>query len=242
MLGDICFYLKHHSGLLDLDNADTISVFVTKIIASHYLKQADFLRALTSDIGWRLTRRDEFVFGTKMIEAQWSDIQSLERRIGEYCEALEAVMIQLKIPLEEPNMQKAQTWSDVAEDFQFLLMRFKSIQQRAVALNAAMTGLAGMAGNRQSLKETKTTKTLTVLGLIFIPLAYTASLFSMAEPYAPGSEKFWLYFAISIPLIALLMGTFYLIDAKFDRLSQLRPRTDMRRRIAKAINLEGGLE
>lgn len=216
MLGDVCFYLQHHSSILDLDSLDCTSVFLARIIASHYLKQADYLRALASDIAWRLTRKDEVVFGTRAVEAQWSDVQSLERRMSEYCEALEAVLIQLRIPFEDPNTATAQRWTDVTTDFQFLYMQFRSIRQRVVALNSAMTGLAGMAGNRQSVKEAKSSKALTFLGLIFIPLAYTASLFSMAEPYGPGYEKFWLYFAISFPLIALLVGIFYMVDTGAD--------------------------
>jgi len=189
---------------------------MTKIIASHYLKQADYLRAITSDIGWRLTRKDKVVFAIETVEARWSDIQSLERRMSEYCEALEAAMIQLRIPFEEPDMQKMQTWCDITRDFQFLYMRFNDIRHRTAMLNSAMTGLAGMAGNRQSLKEARITKALTFLGLVFIPLAYTASLFSMPEPYGPGYERFWLYFTISVPLMVFLVGSFYLVDIGYN--------------------------
>jgi len=53
---------------------------MTKIIASHYLKQADYLPgAITFDIGWRLTLKGEVDFAIETVEARWSDIQSLER-------------------------------------------------------------------------------------------------------------------------------------------------------------------
>jgi Mg2+ and Co2+ transporter CorA len=83
-------------------------------------------------------------------------------------------------------------------------MRFKEILDRARGLDTAINALAQMASNLQQLKEARSTKTLTVVGLVFIPLAYTASLFSMASPYGPGYSQFWLYFIISIPLAAIV--------------------------------------
>ena len=170
MLEDICLYLKHHSNLLNLDNSDCVALFLTKIIASHYLKQMEYLRAIISNIEWHLTRKDNVVFAIETAEARWSDIQSLECRTSDYCEALESIMIQLRIPFEEPDMQKIQTWCDIARDFQFRYLRFSDIRRRTATLNSAMTGLPGMAGNRQSLKEARIAKTLTLLGLCLFHL------------------------------------------------------------------------
>lgn len=45
----------------------------------------------------------------------------------------------------------------------------------------------------ESLQETKKASILTFLALIFVSLAYTASLFSMAREWQPRGSKFQYY-------------------------------------------------
>ncbi|KAK7981365.1 hypothetical protein PG988_003603 [Apiospora saccharicola] len=220
LLEDMCFYLDHYSSFLDLKDAESsVAVVAQKIAASHYHQLHDFVRSVVSSTQWRLSRQDNLDrFDAGQAEAQWSDTQALERRLGEYYEELECTMIQCRIPLHDLDVERVGSWKDVGADFQFLYMRFKDLRRRVEGLNSAITALTSLAAARQTLKsqevalaEAKNTKVLTFLGLVFIPLAYTAAMFSMAEPYAPGGEKFWQYFAISFPLIVLVGSLYYLI-------------------------------
>lgn len=92
-------------------------------------------------------------------------------------------------------------------------MRLQALRHRTECLNSAITGLAKIVGNRQaykeqqlgvqeakrSIREAKSTKAITLLGLFFIPLAYTSSLFSLTDSFAPGGLYFWVYWAASFP-------------------------------------------
>lgn len=148
-----------------------------------------------------------------------------ERRTSEYCEDIEAIMIQLGIPLERPQPHRAGeepevSWTDSAADY---------LRHRAEHLNSALTRLAKIATNRQavrqqqlavqafqeqrrSTREAKRTKAVTLLGLLFIPIAYTSSLFSMSEPFRPGDPQFWIYFVASAPLVVLVILGYYILD------------------------------
>ena len=235
MLDDLCFYLRQHSGQLTagLDaGPDAIAVFVKKVVAAQYLELFNFARAVVSQVQWSMSRQDRVDLGSldvASVEAQWSDVQALERRANEYCEDLDAAMLQCGIPLADrpdpaacavapvvPGASVAAAappqWDDVTAEFQLLRLWLGNVRRRAELLNAAVTGLASMSGNRQALREAKSTKALTLLGLIFIPLAYTASLFSMTEPYGPGHERFWMYFAISLPLILCVVGIYTVVE------------------------------
>lgn len=214
MLNDICFYLELHGKSFDLEDPASVNLIVSKIIASQYLKQSEYLAAVISQYQWQMSRQERLSINVAEVECQWSDSQALDRRMSEYCESLGWNMMQLGIPFDEPDMRNAKDWRDINVDYQFLYKRFQDTRHRAEQLSSLITGLASMAGNRQSVFEAKSTKTLTVLGLVFIPLAYTASLFSMAEPYAPGNKLFWVYFAISIPLIGVLLAIYYLVDKR----------------------------
>lgn len=217
MLEDVCFYLEHYASLLDLKDAESVALVAKKLAASHYNQLYDFVRSVLSSTQWLLSRQDNLNrFDATQAEAQWSDTQALERRLGEYYEELECTMIQCRIPLQDLDVEHIGDWKDVGADFQFVYMRLKDIRRRVDGLNSAITALTSLAAARQALtsqevalKEAKNTKVLTLLGLVFIPLAYTATMFSMTEPYAPGGDKFWLYFAISFPLIALVGSLYY---------------------------------
>ncbi len=185
--------------------------------------------------------------------------------MGEYCEDLESIMLQIGIPLQTPDTSscphlslpfsasptlaaspaassrtsldtydgtplcgpyQTRHWTDCTADYQYLLMRFRELRHRTECLNSAVTGLASISGNRQaykeqqlalqtakrSIREAKSNKAVTLLGLVFIPLAYTSQLFSMADPYGPAGQQFWIYFATALPLIVVVIGGFYVLD------------------------------
>ncbi|WQF88851.1 Putative corA, transmembrane region [Colletotrichum destructivum] len=232
MLEDLSFYLETHSGLVDTAEPDAaVGVFVKKIVASHFLKQTEHLRATLSAVQRGLTRKQDLAkMPMAKVEALWSDMQGWERRTGEYLEDLEGIMLQLGIPLSNPapvadvaDAAANAAWRDCAADFQFLHLRFRELRHRTETLNAAVTGLAGITGNRQaykeqqrSIREAKSTKAVTLLGLVFIPLAYTSSLFGMEVPYGPGGEFFWIYFVTSAPLILVVLLGYYVLDFGYD--------------------------
>lgn len=226
-LDDISFYLQTYSSTLDLSDSSSLRVFVAKITASHYLKLAEFLRSITEGVQWKLSRRSDLTsFAVSAVEELWSDVQSWKRRIGEYKDDLEAIMLQLRIPLAIPDLSRTEKWTDCAADYQFLLMSFKEIEQRVNSLNNSIAALTSIAGNRQafkdqelslkaaerSIREAKSAKALTILGIVFIPLAFTSSLFSMSDSYLPGGEPFWLYFVVSLPLVGLVFVAYYILE------------------------------
>ncbi|KAK1724649.1 hypothetical protein CaCOL14_005505 [Colletotrichum acutatum] len=249
MLDDLAFYLETHAGLVDSTEPESVvNVFVSKIVASHLLKQTEHLRATLSAVQRGLTRKQDLAkLPMTKVEALWSDMQGWERRTGEYLEDVEGIMLQLGIPLSPtqtpatgstappigippqpgsvpgpgtgPERSNVTAWSDSSADFQFLHLRFRELRHRTEMLNAAVTGLAGITGNRQaykeqqrSIREAKSTKAVTLLGLVFIPLAYTASVFSIEKPFGPGGELFWVYFVTSAPLILVVMVGYYVLD------------------------------
>ena len=227
LLDDVVFYIKTHSNALDLTDPDSLRTFVEKITASHYLKLARFIQTVIEKVQFNLSRRQDLTsFAIAAVEEQWSDVQALERRIGEYKDDLEAIMLQSRIPFESPNLKHAVDWKDRAADYQFLYMRFKEIGQRANSLNGSTAALAGLTNNRhavkaqdlvleateRSIREAKSAKALTMLGVVFIPLAYVSSLFSMSDPYRPGEKLFWVYFVVALPLIVLTIFGYYTLE------------------------------
>lgn len=232
MLDDLCFYLRRHTThITRKSNSSVVSndaaIFAKKIIAAHYLQLFNFTRSVTSDVQFHMSRLDRLgmdYFDSAFVSSgQWSDAQALERRISEYCADIESIMLNCSIPLDnQPDVAGcaaassssplAPLWYDCVADFQVLHLRFGDVRRHAELLNTAITGLTSISGNQKALREAKSTKALTLVGLVFIPLAYTATLFSMTESFGPGGERFWVYFAVSVPLIIFVLGAYTILD------------------------------
>lgn len=219
MADDLCFYLTTHGGLVDTGMAtpDSVSFFLKKIVASHYTKHFDFLRKKVMETLRGMGRQSHFAYSDlSAIEANWSDTQTLERRLGHFFLDLEEILVQLGIPLTPPEPSLVTTWQDVDADFRFLYHRYAWIRESVDRVNSSLTGLASIVGNRQafrdqelSLQSAERSRNITFIGLVFVPLAFIASLFSMAAPYGPGQDKFWLYVVICVPASVLVVTAYY---------------------------------
>ncbi|KAK0704350.1 hypothetical protein B0H67DRAFT_557177 [Lasiosphaeris hirsuta] len=227
MLDDICFYLTRHPDLFGPDNGhDNPLRLCQKLVASHYSKQAGFLLSLVSYVQSSMTRQDKLDnFSAAVVEKQWSDMQSYERRVSIYCHELESIMRLGRIPLAPPESSRGgENWLDVGSDFQHLQAMIRDVQHRVELLSSSVTGLAGIAGNRQAIeeqmlsrREAMSMKALTIVGLVFLPLSFAASLFGMSPPYAFGEQQFWVYFALAVPLCAVAFGIYFVFGGSWAR-------------------------
>lgn len=159
-----------------------------------------------------LMRRDTFHdYSIGWAQNRWSDIKEVTMRCSEYIESLESMMTQFQIPFEDPKPSSKDGWQGSVLDLQYCLYRAKVLLQRAGELNNAYSSLTGIVNAelslveaRRSIREAKSMKILTIVAMIFIPLSFTSGMFSMADAYAPGGKYFWIFWAVSTPLVVLV--------------------------------------
>lgn len=226
MLEDLCFYWTEHGDKLEENLGPAFAtLFMRKIVASHYMQLLEFARANVANLEFQLSRRDSLKdIHIPWIEAQWSDLQAWSWRCSEYIEQVEAILISLGAPFSASvdNLQKGD-WKSCDRDFQHIHDRLQTLKNRVDLFINSITGLAGIAGNRhalheakRSLQETMRIKTITLLGMVFIPLAFSTGLFSMNEEYLPGTSSFWIYLSVAIPLIVIVFLLTYFIGLGYD--------------------------
>ncbi|KAF5248736.1 hypothetical protein FANTH_5806 [Fusarium anthophilum] len=224
---DLCFYLANYSSLpgLTCETPDIVSLFLQKIVASLYLRHLDQLRKTIAQSQSPMRWTSDFgKLDLATVEANWSDCQTLERRLQLHCLDLEGLLVQLRLPFERPDPRKINSWQDVTADFQMLYHQYNHARSWVEKLNSSMAAMAGIAGNRQAFREQQVSleaavraRNITTLGLVFIPLAYVATLFSMSSDYAPGGERFWLYLVISIPMVLVVLGVYQCMNYRGER-------------------------
>lgn len=59
-----------------------------------------------------------------------------------------------------------------------------------------------------------------MVGLVFIPLAYTSALFSMSDEYRPGGRSFWVYWATAVPCVVVVCGVTWGLQRGWDELGR----------------------
>ncbi|KAK0657052.1 hypothetical protein B0T16DRAFT_452548 [Cercophora newfieldiana] len=223
---DLAFYMTTHSNLVDgISSPDDVAFFAKKIIASHSTQAFDYVRRNLREVQ-RFMRGPSNSDLTKSdlsaVESNWVDMQFIERRLDKARMELEDILLQTCSSLDPPDPSTITSWKDVSADFRLLYHRLIYLQQSAERINASITGLASIVGNRQAFREqqlslhaAEKSRGLTFIGLVFIPLAFVSYIFSMSEPYGPGGEQFWLYFAISVPMGLMVMAAYYMFDLGF---------------------------
>ncbi|KAH7357347.1 hypothetical protein BKA66DRAFT_428072 [Pyrenochaeta sp. MPI-SDFR-AT-0127] len=212
MLRDLMHYYQQHSDLLAEEEWETpavSSIFLKKIVAANYLQLVDYIKAMLPSLELRLT--------TAWVneQDQWKSLQIISRRCGNYRDDIEDSLLSLGYPLDGQLAIKSD-WKDCRKDFQYVYFRLKILKDRADNLMQAMTGLASIAGNRQNLEEAKRVKRLNILALLFIPLAYTSSLFSMQDNYAPNKGHFWVYWVSALGVVAFTAAVTWILDSVLD--------------------------
>jgi hypothetical protein len=213
MRDDLVYYFNTHYAILpSLSSPKIAALFLKKITASHYMQLHHSIRSIVSSQEWNISRRGNLSSGeVGFVEGQWFDFQALNRRCTEYCEDVERILLVLDRKAESPDFPEAADWMDSNKDFQLIHARLKALKARYEVLLGSITALAGIAGNRQSLaeakrsfREAKNVKILTLIGMVFIPLAFICGLFSMNDNFLPGSSEFWVYWASAVPLIVIV--------------------------------------
>ncbi|KAL1595288.1 hypothetical protein SLS60_009978 [Paraconiothyrium brasiliense] len=93
----------------------------------------------------------------------------------------------------------------LSEDFEHIHDTIDTVGRRLESMLPVVMSFVQITDARRSFAETADISRLTVLALIFVPLTFVSSLFSMNTEYSPGSGDFWVYFTVAIPITGLVV-------------------------------------
>lgn len=100
--------------------------------------------------------------------------------------------------------QEMKSCIQLIEDYEHIASTVDIYNRRLEAMVPIVPSLIQIIDTQRSLKETANISKLTYLALVFVPLTFVASLFSMNDKIALEARFLWLYFAIAIPLCMLV--------------------------------------
>lgn len=109
-------------------------------------------------------------------------------------------------------------WNLLKGDIKYLEEQIIQHARSLEALNPIITALVQLVDSKRAISQAEDTRRLTYIAIVFIPMSFIAGIFSMSEPYGPGSDRFWIYWVVALPLTAFIIGSLVL-DLRFGYLS-----------------------
>ena len=211
---DIRHYLKHHHSLLDYSTPSCTTYFPKLIMASHYLQVFHFTAGLFDKLEYLLDRRHNFAVQDpeSTLQPFWSDLHHFRRRIANYTEHLASATVQLGIDELQKQPHEVKCLAD--KNILYLQREFRDLDQRSDAIFTAYGVLSDIASSQQGLLESRAAQSLQYLAVIFLPLSFAASLFSMADPYNAGQHLFWVYIVISVVMVIVVAACVFVLRAE----------------------------
>lgn len=214
LLDDICYYWTTVASSSQIKasiarpfNAAT---FQLKIIASIWMNTLEHMHAILSELEtmlWEIERmiaphlsdgeKERYM---RRFTGALNEINTLRRRVGWYVAEMENNLYMLGI---DPSSAGGPGGSDHEKNFLALYRKLVNYQSWAEKLMSVITSHVNLMETEKSISDSKSLSRLTVLGFFFVPISFVATFFSMGGDYGVGESRFWIFWAVSVPLMAI---------------------------------------
>ena len=214
-------------------DAATGAWFLKKIVASMWNVFLEYIWARVSEFERSLGAFE----GGRSGQQRLNELSGTLDRVNFYRGRLAYYVEEFEWSLQNLGITIDDLGNHDGKDFFPILRRLRGCKGKMESLLSVVTGYLSVRQGEISLEQTKVTidqtkvsideshllSKLTYLALIFVPLSYVASIFSMGGDFLPGASHFWVYFATALPATTIIFVFAWLLRAR--RLPEPEPRT-----------------
>ncbi|OAG02265.1 uncharacterized protein CC84DRAFT_1262235 [Paraphaeosphaeria sporulosa] len=175
-----------------------ISYYPLKIVAAEWVNYIAVMGLSVREYELSTTLSGDLIAQLEKLNTNLRILQGWRRRVLSTQAKLRRTIrfIENHVDRKQPNRD----WDVLVDDFEFICTGVAEHGERLEAMVSVVTSTAALIEGRRSLTETENVTRLTILAVVFLPLSYIASLFSMSDEIRPGGPHFWIYFAVAVPL------------------------------------------
>ncbi|KAN0117924.1 hypothetical protein V8E51_003901 [Hyaloscypha variabilis] len=197
--------------LLESAKSDCFLVLgdIYRLVASNWIVINEYVNRELATIEYIL-EKEEPTF--RDLEVYLKDLYIYRRRVTRYHE----LITQAK---EQCTTRGQRSWShgdtsalslehakDMEADFIYLQDKVLATSRRIEKNIDLLTALVSIGEGKQALDENRALAKLSLLATVFLPFSTVATIFSIQGGYGPGEDMFWMFWAIAIPLTALVLA------------------------------------
>jgi CorA-like Mg2+ transporter protein len=177
----------------------SLAYYPLRIVAAEWVKYVAVMHTSIKHYEYSSNKLPDFLYELEKLNCDLRALQSWRRRSLLSQQKVRSVIRSLKARIDTASDLQALT-----EDFEFISVNIEESGLRLESMLPVVTSLVQIVNARRSFAETANITRLTFLALVFIPLNYISSLFSMNPINAPGSHYFWMYFVVAVPVTLLV--------------------------------------
>lgn len=177
----------------------SLAFYPLRIVAAEWVKYVAVMHYCLKQYEYGNERPGEL----ERLDRSLRELQSWRRRSMLSQQKVQSVIRLLK-PRIASNWNGEPSLQNLIADFEFISTKIEDHGRRLESMLPVVTSLVQIIDARQSFAETSNISRLTVLALVFVPLSYISSLFSMNPTNSPGSDRFWVYFVVALPVTLLV--------------------------------------
>ncbi|KAI1439367.1 hypothetical protein F5Y02DRAFT_426302 [Annulohypoxylon stygium] len=150
----------------------------------------------------------EYSFGSgehRSTEVDIIELQRWRRRSKQSLHKLYLVEVSLAtIPLAKTDINSL-PYATLQEDFRYLSTQVENYSRSLEFILPVAATIVQLTEARRSITEAANVRYLTYIALIFVPLTFSSGLFSMQDGFLPGQGRFWIYVAVALPLMVVVL-------------------------------------
>jgi hypothetical protein len=211
LFDDLLFWIQHmdRGDVKAVSSNPRVMIFrMTQIICSDWNILIRYIMARLGQIEWELERPD-FRPDSNKIDASLAKLHTWRRRLPLYKTMVKETQKKLFGDLERDDCGKITQDDCIArmkKDFDIVMEGLVELYERTERIATVATAVTSIEESRRAMDQNRALGRLTYLAVVFAPLSFISSFFSMAPQLSDLGQTFWIYFTVAIPisLIAFL--------------------------------------
>lgn len=209
MLQSILHYYQNLPPNFDPANPSILqlSYYPLKIVAAEWMVYIQLMSCCVKTYEYSFKSCEH-----RSTEADVIDLQRWRRRSKQSLHKLYLVELFMakhlgsQVATTIPN-NDAQTvlYFTLRDDFRYLSTQIKHYSRSLEFILPVAATVVQLTEARRSIIEATNVRYLTYIALVFVPLTFASSLFSMTGDFLPGRGNFWIYAAVAVPLVVVVL-------------------------------------
>ncbi|KAI1865904.1 uncharacterized protein JN550_008162 [Neoarthrinium moseri] len=206
LFDDLLFWIRHMSpqDVVSINtNPKAMMYRMTQVICSDWLLLNRYIMARLGQIEWELERAD-LRPDANSIDASLAKLHTWRRRLPLYRNMVDDTQHKLFDDIKDGHVDCI---SKMQKDFEIVSKGFDDLYGRTERIATVATAVTAIEENRRAVDQNRAVTRLTYLAVIFAPLSFISSFFSMTEDLSSLTNTIWIYFSVAIPvsIVAFLL-------------------------------------
>ncbi|KAI5858208.1 hypothetical protein GGS23DRAFT_607733 [Durotheca rogersii] len=215
LFDDLLFWIqKTEAGDIDAirESPRAMAFRMLQIICAEWLTLTRYITARLSQIEWEIEKPD-FRRASTNFNTSLEKLHTWRRRLPLYramvADAREKLFPDAAAGAAGAARGPRDSVEQLRRDYAIVARHIEELLSRAERIAAVATAVTAIEESRRAIEQNKALGRLTYLAVIFAPLSFVSSFFSMTDNVASQAQTYWVYFCIAIPISIL---AFLLVD------------------------------